>query len=78
MVASGIGITVLPKASAPNAVSSDGMLRHVPFEAPIPMRQVALVWRKSFTRQAAINKLQQVILQCDVPGVTMLPDAVIS
>jgi LysR family hydrogen peroxide-inducible transcriptional activator len=78
MVASGIGITVLPKASAPNATSSDGMLHHIPFEEPAPMRQVALVWRKSFTRNAAITKLQQVILQCNVPGVTMLPEAIIS
>ncbi|PRC93646.1 LysR substrate-binding domain-containing protein [Solimicrobium silvestre] len=78
MVASGIGITVLPKASAPNPTSADGMLHHLPFNEPIPMRQVALVWRKSFTRGAAISALQQVILNCDLPGVAMLPDAVAS
>ena len=78
MVASGIGITVLPKAAAPNASSADGLLRHIPFSAPIPTRQVALVWRKSFTRNAAITKLQKVILHCHLPGVTMLPDAEIS
>jgi len=76
MVASGIGITVLPKASAPNPASADGMLRHIPFNAPEPSRQVALVWRKSFTRYAAIAALQQVILNCDLPGVSMLPDAI--
>ncbi len=78
MVASGIGITVLPQASAPNAISADGMLRHLPFSAPIPNRQVALVWRKSFTRSAAITALQQVILKCDLPGVKMLPDALVN
>ena len=77
MVASGIGITVLPKASAPNSASADGMLRHIPFNAPVPSRQVALVWRKSFTRSAAITAIQQAILHCDLPGVTMLPDAVV-
>jgi len=78
MVASGIGITVLPKASAPNPVSADGMLCHIPFLDPQPNRQVALVWRKSFTRNTAITALQKVILQCDLPGVVMLPDAIAS
>ena len=78
MVASGIGITVLPMASAPNPVSADGMLRHLPFSNPIPKRRIALVWRKSFTRSAAITALQQVILSCNLPGVTMLPQAVAS
>lgn len=78
MVASGIGITVLPKASAPNPTSTDGMLCHLPFSDPIPTRQVALVWRKSFTRIAAITALQHVILNCDLPGVTMLQDAAVS
>jgi LysR family transcriptional regulator, hydrogen peroxide-inducible genes activator len=78
MVASGIGITVLPKASAPNSTSTDGMLCHLPFSDPVPTRQVALVWRKSFTRLAAITALQQVILKCDLPGVTMLTEATVS
>ncbi|MET3106083.1 LysR family hydrogen peroxide-inducible transcriptional activator [Oxalobacteraceae bacterium GrIS 2.11] len=78
MVASGIGITVLPKASAPNPTSADGMLCHLPFNAPVPSRQVALVWRKSFTRNAAIAAVQHVILNCDLPGVLMMPDATVS
>ena len=78
MGASGIGITVLPKASAPNAVSADGMLCHLPFNEPSPMRQVALVWRKSFPRSAAIDALRHAILSCTLPGVTMLPDSLAS
>lgn len=78
MVASGIGITVLPKASAPNPTSADGMLHHLPFSDPVPNRRVALVWRKSFTRSAAITAIQQVILNCHLPGVTMLPEAVVA
>jgi LysR family hydrogen peroxide-inducible transcriptional activator len=78
MVASGIGITVLPKASAPYPTSADDMLHHLPFSDPVPSRTVALVWRKSFTRSAAITAIQQVILNCDLPGVSMLPQAVIS
>lgn len=78
MVASGIGITVLPKASAPNPTSSDDMLVHLPFSDPVPNRTIALVWRKSFTRSAAITAIQQVVLNCDLPGVSMLPQASIS
>ncbi|MCD6026779.1 MAG: oxyR [Solimicrobium sp.] len=72
MVASGIGITVLPKASAPNSKSADGLLHHLPFSEPVPMRRIALVWRKSFTRNAAITAIHHVILNCNLPGVTML------
>ena len=78
MVASGVGITVLPKASAPNPISADGMLHHLPFSDPVPMRRVAIVWRKSFSRSAAITAIQQVILDCELSGVTMLPEAIVS
>lgn len=75
MVASGIGLTVLPAASVPTAPTRDGMLRYVPFAAPVPSRRVVLAWRKSFTRQAALEALRQGILACTLPGATMLPDA---
>ena len=75
MVASGIGITVLPQASVPDMQAKDGMLRYVPFEEPVPSRRVVIAWRKSFTRRAAIEAVQQAVLACNLSGVTMLPDA---
>ncbi len=39
MVASGIGLTVLPAASVPDMHSTEGMLRYLPFEAPAPSRR---------------------------------------
>ena len=75
MVASGIGITVLPKASAPGTQDSDNMLRYVPFEKPVPSRRVVIAWRKSFTRSGAIEAIRQAVLSCALNGVTMLPDA---
>ncbi|MEC5217434.1 LysR family hydrogen peroxide-inducible transcriptional activator [Actimicrobium sp. GrIS 1.19] len=75
MVASGIGITVLPQASIPDMQAKDGMLRYVPLAAPVPSRQVVIVWRKSFTRRAAIDAIRAAVLQCGLHGVTMLPDA---
>jgi LysR family hydrogen peroxide-inducible transcriptional activator len=72
MVASGIGLTVLPIASVPDMNAKDGMLRYVPFAAPVPDRRVVIARRKSFTRQAAIEAIHQAVLACDLPGVTML------
>jgi len=75
MVASGIGITVLPQASVPAVPGADHMLRYVPFEDPVPSRRVVIAWRKSFTRVGAIEAVRQAVLSCNLPGLAMLPDA---
>lgn len=75
MVASGIGITVLPVASVPDQKSPDSILRYVPFSEPIPSRRVVIAWRKSFTRRAAIEAVRDAVLACNLSGVTMLRDA---
>jgi LysR family hydrogen peroxide-inducible transcriptional activator len=74
MVASGIGITVLPRASVPSMDQQDGMLRYVPFTAPPPSRRVVIAWRKSFTRSAAIEAIRQAVLASGLQGVSMLAD----
>jgi LysR family hydrogen peroxide-inducible transcriptional activator len=75
MVASGIGITVLPQASIPDMQAKDGMLRYVPFADPAPSRRVVIAWRKSFTRGAAIEAVRQAVLASTLPGVMMLGEA---
>lgn len=75
MVASGIGITVLPMASIPDMEAPDGMLRYVPFDAPAPNRRVVLAWRKSFTRAAAIEAVTEAVHACRLHGVEMLEEA---
>jgi LysR family hydrogen peroxide-inducible transcriptional activator len=72
MVASGIGVTVLPKMVRPD-LSDDGLLTYLPFESPEPYRRVSLAWRKSYSRRPAIEALRKAILQAGLPGVTMLP-----
>jgi LysR family transcriptional regulator, hydrogen peroxide-inducible genes activator len=65
MVASGVGITVLPTLATPNTQGStvtDDLLAYLPFENPVPTRRVVLAWRKSFTRSAAIEALRQTVL----------------
>lgn len=69
MVASGIGLTILPRASVPDMDAAEGMLEFRPFDAPAPSRSVVLVWRKSFTRSAAIEAVVAAIAACNLPGV---------
>lgn len=61
MVASGLGITVLP-ASAINrhSYSSDTFVVK-PFVKPAPSRTIALVWRDSFPRPRAIEVIRQAV-----------------
>jgi LysR family hydrogen peroxide-inducible transcriptional activator len=77
MVASGVGITVLPRMSVSevraHAGGADaGLLSYVPFDEPVPDRRVVLAWRKSFTRMPAIDAISEAIAACDLPGVNKL------
>ena len=71
MVASGLGITVLP-ASANSARYRSPLLKIIPFAKPIPSRRIALAWRKSFAREQAINMLIRAICQTRVVGIKLL------
>jgi LysR family hydrogen peroxide-inducible transcriptional activator len=76
MVASGVGITVLPRTSVPSMQpASNDLLTYVPFQEPVPDRRVVLAWHKSFTRIAAIEAVAKAVSQCDLPGVKPLPPA---
>ena len=72
MVASGIGVTVLPRTSLPSPVPSDSLLRYLPFDQPVPGRRVVLVWRKSFPRRAAIDVVRAAVDACQLEGVARL------
>ncbi len=72
MVASGVGITVLPRMALPES-RADSLLEYVPFQPPAPMRRVSLVWRKSYPRAPAIEALRKAILSAELAGVEKLP-----
>jgi LysR family hydrogen peroxide-inducible transcriptional activator len=69
MVASGVGITVLPSTSVGAGEMQNDYIRVRPFSKPVPERRVALAWRKSFPRPEAIEALRQAILDSDLPQV---------
>lgn len=73
MVASGMGISVLP-ASALTARYTNPLLKIIEFTPPVPMRRIALAWRKGFARPAAVARLAQSIGRLDLP-VHQLPAA---
>ncbi len=67
MVASGLGITVLPVSA--NSERYRSQLTHeIPFAPPAPARRIALAWRKSFARKQAIEVLAQSIIALKLPG----------
>ena len=72
MVASGAGITVLPCSSVGGAAAEKRLLAIKPFSAPVPSRRVALAWRKSFPRPAAIEAVRLAILACHLACVRFL------
>lgn len=69
MVATGIGVTVLPATALHASGQDSALLTYIPFKEPVPTRRIALVWRKSFTREAAIDSLAQAVAQCNLPNV---------
>ena len=70
MVASGMGVTVVPQLSVP--MDQQPHIVYVPLEKPVPTRRVVLVWRRTFTRYEAIAALRNAIYACPLEGVTRL------
>jgi LysR family hydrogen peroxide-inducible transcriptional activator len=66
MVASGLGITVLPTTALTDRYRTP-LVKSVPFTEPRPLRRVALAWRKGFARPSAIKKLLEAIRGVKLP-----------
>ena len=60
MVASGLGVSVLPRdAMTPKYHSK--LVVPIPFSRPAPSRRIALAWRKSFPRPQAIRAIREAV-----------------
>ncbi len=70
MVASGMGVTVVPQLSVPKEAQPH--IKYIPFIRPVPTRRVVLVWRRTYTRYEAIAALRNAIYACELPGATRL------
>ena len=70
MVASGMGITVVPQLSVP--AEPQAHVKYIHFTAPVPSRRVVLAWRRTFTRYEAIAALRNAVYACALDGVKRL------
>ena len=61
MVASKLGVTILPQAAAEAPLYAPNLLITRPFESPTPKRTLILAWRVSFPRHKAIDVLRRTI-----------------
>lgn len=66
MVASGLGVSVLPLSAVDSHHYAPGVLAVRPMSAPAPYRTVAIAWRASFPRPKAIEILADSIRLCSV------------
>ncbi len=73
MVASGLGITVIPASAVPTATSRKDLIVYRPFTPPAPARRVAIVCRRSYARMPAIQAIAAAVRETALPGAHMLP-----
>jgi len=72
MVASGLGITVIPASALPAQARRDDLIVYRPFEAPVPMRRIVIACRRTYARMAAIDAVSDAVRETALPGVRML------
>ncbi|MSQ60878.1 MAG: hydrogen peroxide-inducible genes activator [Betaproteobacteria bacterium] len=71
MVASGLGITVLPWSACTDRFQSK-LIRAIPFTNPAPSRRIALAWRRSYARGKVIEVLSKAIWNLKLSGAEMI------
>ena len=71
MVATGVGVTILPSSAADELPEQNSLLAVRPFSDPEPARKVALAWRVTYPRGGAIDVICRAIRDTALPGVVM-------
>lgn len=70
MVATGLGITVLPSSAADPQINTQDLISVRKFAAPEPTRRIAIAWRVTYPRTRVIDLLRAAVLDSKLPGVT--------
>jgi LysR family hydrogen peroxide-inducible transcriptional activator len=71
MVASGVGVTIVPATAACAEKYSQRLITIRRFDGSAPKRRIALTWRKGFARKAVIDLLADAIAACNLSCVKM-------
>jgi len=74
MVASGMGITILPCTSAGTDRYTQRLMEIRRFSKPVPTRTIAMAWRGSFPRPKVIDILREAVFACNLSCVDLLTD----
>lgn len=72
MVASGVGVTVLPCSAAGAEEYSRRLLSVKRFSGETPSREVIISWRKGFVRTPAVQAVVSAVKSCNMTCVKML------
>jgi LysR family hydrogen peroxide-inducible transcriptional activator len=64
MVASNLGITILPRSATGSHMYKEDLVVVKPFRGQAPTRTVGLAWRTSFPRPSAIDAIEAAIRLC--------------
>jgi LysR family hydrogen peroxide-inducible transcriptional activator len=72
MVASGVGVTILPDTAVDHHTLPGELLVSRPLAGSAPNRRVALAWRRSFPRPQAVELLWKTIRECSIDGVQLI------
>ena len=71
MVASGLGVSVLP-ATALQPRYGNRLVKEIPFAEPVPSRKVAIAWRASFSRPQAVEALALAVMDVKLDCLRMV------
>jgi LysR family transcriptional regulator, hydrogen peroxide-inducible genes activator len=71
MVASGLGVSVLPDTALQPRYANK-LVRVIPFTEPAPSRKVAIAWRTSFSRPKAVEAVAQAVLDVKLDCLRMM------
>jgi LysR family hydrogen peroxide-inducible transcriptional activator len=71
MVASGLGVSVLPESALSYPYGSD-LIVSIPFTPPVPSRRIAVAWRTGFVRPRAIDALIRAVRTLDAPALRLV------
>ena len=71
MVASGLGVSVLPD-TALQARYANKLVKVIPFTEPVPSRKVAIAWRASFSRPQAVEAVARAVLDVKLDCLRMM------
>ena len=73
MVASGLGITVLP-CSALTKKNDNKRLVTLTLMKPVPGRRIVLAWRRGFTRPRVLDVIRKAVQSLKIPELKMFAD----